>query len=75
MDISLFIRAGTLGSKVAMINNCSSRHKCEQALARVHARSGPERRALRWTLTFKFSRGSSRDSAPTVQLCAVHPQV
>lgn len=75
MDISLFIRAGTLGSKVATINNCSSRHKCEQALARVHARSGPERRALRWTLAFKFSRGSSRDSAPTVQLCAVHPQV
>lgn len=40
VDISLIIRAGTLGSKVAVINNCSNEYKCEQALARVHACSG-----------------------------------
>ena len=41
VDISFIIRARTLESEVGMINDCSSKNKCKQALACVHVCSGP----------------------------------
>lgn len=71
VDISFIIKARTPEGKAGTINNCSGQKKHKQALAlRACLLRALECTTLVWTLTCKFSWGSSKDSAPTEYHCA-----